>query len=190
MSEQLRDEQDASPEARLARLTEGQRECLRLVAAHHNSKEIAAKLGISPHTVDQRIRIALHTLGVSRRQQAARLLADHEAAPGEDPYQRLICQSPYIPDPAEPVHSEAAIGKQIRHVDRAGSSGPALSNTEQDGADTRFSLPLPFATRQRPRNEMGIGMRLLWIALIALGATFSAGMYMAGLESLARLLSS
>lgn len=188
MSEQLRSE-DESVEARLDRLTDGQRECLRLVAAHHSSKEIAAKLDISPHTVDQRIRIALHTLGVARRQQAARMLADHEAAPGEDPYQRLIRQSPHIPVEVEPAHSDAAIDKQIRHVDRAGGSGPVSSNTEQDAASFRYSLPLPFATRHRPRNDMGIGMRLMWIVLIAIGATFAAGMFMAGLESLARLLS-
>jgi hypothetical protein len=35
---------------------------------------------------------------------------------------------------------------------------------------------------------MSVGLRLLWIVLIAMGATFSAGMYLAGLESLARLI--
>ena len=35
---------------------------------------------------------------------------------------------------------------------------------------------------------MSVGLRLLWIVLIAMGATFSAGMYLAGLESLARML--
>ena len=47
----------------MARLSPGQIECLLLVDQHHNSKEIAAKLGISPHTVDQRIRGALDKLG-------------------------------------------------------------------------------------------------------------------------------
>ena len=35
---------------------------------------------------------------------------------------------------------------------------------------------------------MSVGLRQLWIFLIATGAAFSAGMYLAGLESLARLL--
>jgi ABC-type Na+ efflux pump permease subunit len=47
---------------------------------------------------------------------------------------------------------------------------------------------MPFATRSNPRNEMSVGQRLLWIVLIATGAAFSAGMYLAGLESLSRLL--
>jgi hypothetical protein len=37
---------------------------------------------------------------------------------------------------------------------------------------------------------MSVGQRLFWIAAIAIGAAFSAGMYLAGLESLARLLRS
>jgi DNA-binding CsgD family transcriptional regulator len=67
---------DNSPdvERRVARLTEGQRLCLLLVAEHRSSKEIARHLGISPHTVDQRIRIALGLLGVRQRADAARLL--------------------------------------------------------------------------------------------------------------------
>ena len=60
----------------VARLTEGQIECLLLVDRHYSSKEIASKLGISPHTVDQRIRGALDKLGVERRGDAARMVAD------------------------------------------------------------------------------------------------------------------
>ena len=81
--------------ARVAKLSPGQLDCLRLVDQHLSSKEIAAELKISPHTVDQRIRQALGILGVERRTQAARLVAQYSG-----PYQRLIHQSPYIP--AEP----------------------------------------------------------------------------------------
>jgi DNA-binding CsgD family transcriptional regulator len=65
---------DRNIERRVARLTEGQRLCLLLVAEHRSSKEIARHLGISSHTVDQRIRTALKTLGVRQRAHAARLL--------------------------------------------------------------------------------------------------------------------
>ena len=60
---------------RVARLSAGQLDCLRLVDQHLSSKEIASELDISPHTVDQRIRQALQILGVERRTQAARLVA-------------------------------------------------------------------------------------------------------------------
>ena len=181
----MTDSQDSEAElsARLARLSPGQLDCLRLVDQHLSSKEIALELNISPHTVDQRIRGALQISQVERRTQAARLVA--QAA---GPYQRLIHQSSHIePGPAD-RHPESAISQQIRHADRAGKSGDSGLITEQRPVSIRASLPLPFATRSHPRNEMSVGLRLLWIVLIATGAAFSAGMYLAGLESLARLL--
>jgi DNA-binding CsgD family transcriptional regulator len=62
-------------------LSPGQIECLLLVDQHHSSKEIAVQLGISPHTVDQRIRGALDKLGVERRGEAARLVAAASLSP-------------------------------------------------------------------------------------------------------------
>jgi DNA-binding CsgD family transcriptional regulator len=170
---------------RVRRLTSGQLDCLLLVDQHLSSKEIAAELHISPHTVDQRIRQALATLGVERRTQAARIVARHKG-----PYQRLIHQSPYIEGETSPGQPDATVSHQIRHADRAGEAGNAGFLTEQRPASSRPSLQLPFATRSNPRNEMTVGQRLFWIVAIAIGAAFSAGMYLAGLESLARLLKS
>ena len=177
----LRSTEDAI-RARIARLTDGQLDCLRLVDQHLSSKEIAAELRISPHTVDQRIRQALHTLGVERRTQAARLVAQFSG-----PYQRLIHQTPHIEASNEPGHPDAAASIQIRHADRAGKVGGAGFLTEQRPASFWPSLQPPVATRSNPRNEMSVGQRLFWIAAIAIGAAFSAGIYLAGLESFARL---
>jgi DNA-binding CsgD family transcriptional regulator len=170
---------------RVARLSAGQLDCLRLVDQHLNSKEIAAELGISPHTVDQRVRQAIRILGVERRAQAARIVAQYGG-----PYQRLIHQSPHIPADEQSGQPDAAVSHQIRHADRAGEVGGPGFITEQRPASFRPSLVLPFATRSHPHNEMSVGQRLFWIAAIAIGAAFSAGMYLAGLESLARLLKS
>jgi DNA-binding CsgD family transcriptional regulator len=173
---------------KVARLTAGQLECLDLVDQHLSSKEIAARLAISNHTVDQRIRQALHILGVERRSEAARIAAASGAF--QRPYQRLIHQPPHIDGAHSPSHESGAVSHQIRHADRAGGISPVGINTEQMPAVRWSSLPLPFATRSKPRNEMSVGLRLLWIVIIAMGATFSAGMYLAGLESLSRMLSS
>jgi DNA-binding CsgD family transcriptional regulator len=170
---------------RVARLSPGQLDCLLLVDQHLSSKEIAAELGISNHTVDQRVRQALAILGVERRTQAARIVAQVKG-----PYQRLIHQSPYIPADLQSGHPEAAVSHQIRHADRAGEGGTAGFLTEQRPASFRPSLQPPFATWSNPRNEMSVGQRLFWIVTIAIGAAFSAGMYLAGLESLARLITS
>lgn len=177
---------DRSPEMeqRIARLSSGQLDCLLLVDQHLSSKEIANELGISSHTVDQRVRQALQILGVARRTQAARIVARHRG-----PYQRLIHQSPHIEGTPGSVHQDEAIRLQIRHADRAGGALDAGFITEQRPT-SRPSLQLPFATRNHPSNEMSVGQRLFWIAAIAIGAAFSAGMYLAGLESLSRLLAS
>jgi DNA-binding CsgD family transcriptional regulator len=175
-------ERDSS--SRIEKLSKGQLDCLLLVDRHLSSKEISAELGISRHTVDQRIRQALQILGVSRRSEAARLVASKHG-----PYQRLIHQSPHIEGREASSHPDEAVGFQIRHADRAGKAGVLELETEQRAGASGSSLPLPFATRRQPRNEMSVGFRLLWIVLIAIGAAFSAGMYLAGLESLARMLS-
>jgi DNA-binding CsgD family transcriptional regulator len=171
-------------EQRIGRLSSGQLDCLRLVDQHLSSKEIACKLKISPHTVDQRIRQSLQILRVERRAQAARMVARHAAGP----YQRLIHQPPYIEANTQSSEPDEAISIQIRHADRAGRAGTAGFLTEQRPADFRPFLQPPFATRSNPRNEMSVGQRLFWIAAIAIGAAMSAGMFLAGLESLGRLL--
>jgi DNA-binding CsgD family transcriptional regulator len=174
--------------AAVARLSQGQIECLLLVDRHHSSKEIAVRLGISPHTVDQRIRGALEKLGVERRGEAARLVAA-AISPEDETYQRLIHQSPHIDHPTLPGHQDSTVRTQIRHADRAGEASPPGNLTEQSPAGSGSPLQLPFATRSHPSNEMSVGLRLVWIVLIAMGATFSAGMYLAGLESLSRMIS-
>jgi DNA-binding CsgD family transcriptional regulator len=170
---------------RIARLSPGQLDCLRLVDQHLSSKEIASRLKISPHTVDQRIRQSLQILGVERRAQAALLVARHTSGT----YQRLIHQSPYIETARQSADPNEAVSIQIRHADRAGGAGTAGFISEQRPEDFRSFLQLPFATRSNPRNEMSVGQRLFWIAAIAIGAAMSAGMFLAGLESLGRLLS-
>jgi DNA-binding CsgD family transcriptional regulator len=61
-------------------LSAQQRECLRLVAEHRSSKDIAKVLGTSPHTVDNHIKAAIQRLGVSNRREASRIYAENEHA--------------------------------------------------------------------------------------------------------------
>lgn len=179
-----------SMHGRVARLSEGQRQCLLLVDQHLSSKEIAVRLHISPHTVDQRVRQALHILGVERRGVAARMVAAAMQSSEDPAYQRLIHQPPYIDAAPGDGHQQGAVGHQIRQTDRAGEFGATATDTEPGAASRWASLPLPISTRSQPSNELSVGVRLLWIVLIALGAAFSAGMYLAGLESLSRMMSS
>jgi DNA-binding CsgD family transcriptional regulator len=136
-------------------LTQGQIDCLVLVAQNLTSKEIAPLLGISPHTVDQRIRRAMQSLNVARRVDAARIVSSR-STPGIFIW---------------PDHQDERL---IHSVTLQSERNPPL--------------PLPFATKHRPTNTLTVAQRLLWIILIAMGAALSTGMYLAGLESLARML--
>jgi DNA-binding CsgD family transcriptional regulator len=62
--------------APVERLTARERECLRLVHAHMNSKQIARHLGIQPATVDRHCENAARKLKVGSRVDAALLLAE------------------------------------------------------------------------------------------------------------------
>lgn len=67
----------------LDRLTERERECLRLVDRHMSSKEIARELGLSKHTVDWHLDKARRRLGAVDRYDAARRAFDRPAQPGD-----------------------------------------------------------------------------------------------------------
>jgi DNA-binding CsgD family transcriptional regulator len=68
-------------------LTDGQKDCLRLVDDHHTSKEIARILGISPFTVDQRLDGARRKLKAASRKEAAKIFTEIEQA---TIYDRLV----------------------------------------------------------------------------------------------------
>jgi DNA-binding CsgD family transcriptional regulator len=183
---------------RFARLSSGQLEVLRLVNRHLSSKEIAAELGISSHTVDQRVRGAIRALGVTRRSEAARLIGLFETAAGQDltpplrtepVYQRLIHQTPHIDAELDGVQSEGAVSSQIRHADRTGGTGTDRLETEQSALRVRSSL-LPWSTPHQAHNVWGVGQRMAVIAVVAIMSSFSVGMLLAGLESLSRLIQS
>jgi DNA-binding CsgD family transcriptional regulator len=62
----------------LARLTANEKECLRRRLLPQTAKEMASDLGISPHAVEKRLKMARAKLGVSSSLAAARLLAASE----------------------------------------------------------------------------------------------------------------
>lgn len=81
--------------ASLDRLTDRQKDCLRLVAQGFTSKEIGRRLGISHATVDNHMRAALEVLQVESRAEAARILAAAETG------QPLTSQPPRLAEPTE-----------------------------------------------------------------------------------------
>lgn len=68
--------------ARYQALTEKEKQTLRLIVRGHDAKSMARHLGLSVHTVNERLRDARRKLEVSSSREAARLLLDAE---GDDP---------------------------------------------------------------------------------------------------------
>lgn len=100
--------QQSEGEIVLSGLTAKQREVLDLLIEHKTSKEIARRLGISPHTVDQRIQFAKEKLGAASRNEAAAL------------YRRLSELSGQL------THEESYIASRSAVADNRGGTLAAL----------------------------------------------------------------
>ena len=169
---------------RLQKLTEGQRVCLRMVFMHMSSKDIARELSISPHTVDQRLKAAMQTLGVDSRVEAARLLARAE---GGEAYQPLVYQSPDIADEPVQVPIQGLVDREAQgRTDHAMREDQAAFNVAF--SPPRPALPLPLPLTRGERNDLTVGQRLVWIVLIAIATALAFGAILAGLDALSRLV--
>jgi DNA-binding CsgD family transcriptional regulator len=169
---------------RVARLTQGQRECLRMVFRHMETKEIARELGISPDGVTQRIKNAMRTLGVSRRKDAAVILAEAEGLTAYPPLVHPPRDIAAAPDPVmliastEGVHESGLAGRAMREDQAAFMPYPP--------AQLRgLQVPLPILGG-RP-SDLSWTRRLGWIIAIMLVIALVFGMFLAGLESLSRM---
>lgn len=79
-------------QAKVALLTEKQRDCMRLVVMRKSSKQIARELGIAKPTVDQRVANARQILGARNRDEAAIIFAR-----GAQEYDRVIYDPARVP---------------------------------------------------------------------------------------------
>lgn len=165
--------------SRVARLTPGQRDCLILVARLRSSKQIAAELGISRHTVDQRIARACQTLGTTSRQDAARLFVQASELSGET---CSVSESigPYGVAAAAPAFPQL-------HAGRAEAEQAYLITTPPAPASTEPGAEWPFPTAARQANTMSFWRRLAWAMAIAAGGILIVGMLLASLAALKAL---
>jgi len=65
---------DDSTWAAILRLTEAERQCLKRCLQHQTAKQMALDLGISPHAVEKRLKMARAKLGLSSSLEAAKLV--------------------------------------------------------------------------------------------------------------------
>lgn len=165
---------------RLARLTDGQRECLRGVFMHKSSKEIARELGISKDTVDQRLDRARKLLGAATRVEAAQMLAEADRS-----YHRVVY------DPVSIAGAPPAAAA-IASVDggRQQATTADLKVGESQASYIAFphrisGLRLPLPVGDGP-NTLSAGQRLIGIGLAAVGIIVAVGTLVTIAEGISR----
>jgi len=105
---EMSDEQVPPPGGNpLEALTLKQREVLEFIMEHKTSKEISRLLGISPHTVDQRVTQARAKLGMNRRGEVAseyrrlKTIYEEDGASCKTPGLNLVDFAPVATCPAD-----------------------------------------------------------------------------------------
>ncbi len=200
----------------LALLTDGQRDCLRLVYNHMTSKDIARILNVSPHTVDMRLRTAMRTLNVTNRIEAARLLVQEESGgiTTPDAYQPLIYQASELADPpaaatmTSPGSNDGSDGESLFNrsdnpvVDPPVNGPPRLADasvlsetmswtkaTDVGSFDPGVDIrPMVWSRPWGARNDLAIGARLAWIITIAVGSALAFGAVLSAMAALKSLV--
>lgn len=123
-------------------LSDKERQTLRLIVQGHDAKSIAGALGLSVHTINERLREARRKMAVSSSREAARMLARREHAMGVPP-------------------SPDSFGDSTIGADGGGLGGVCLTVPDH-GAGRAFGRPAIIAT--------GLFMTLALALLALLGA--------------------
>ncbi len=102
---------------RISKLSDIQKQCLRLSATGLVSKEIAMIVGKSHHTIDQYLSRASGVLGAASRREAARIFSEID---DQTEYKRLVYKSPELAEPTVSGSSEEQTEQTSLPRDRLG----------------------------------------------------------------------
>lgn len=163
-------------------LTAGQRECLRMVYRLQTSKQIARSLGISRHTVDQRISLACRKLGATSRSEAALLLAEYESLKGVSQDSR---PKSFSPAPAMPQ-----LGGRFSETEPFVQTPSAFSgaNGREHRALPQNGVDWPFPRRDKAENRFSPAQRLGWAFAICGASIVTFALLVTAIDTLGRLI--
>src|SRR3954465_125981 len=98
LSDMSIDEIDENTRAAILRLTKAERECLKRCLSHQTAKQMALDLGISPHAVEKRLKMARAKLGLSSSLEAAKLVESLEGSGRLGPHASDLPSGHAMPD--------------------------------------------------------------------------------------------
>ena len=162
--------------ARTARLSERQKEILRLVDQHLQSKEIARRLGIGRRTIDKHIAAAMIHLGVANRRDAARALAQLE---GErfPPEPRPLSARPQSQSTVASDTGERWTGA----IEFAEAQAPFRH------PDLGSSTPRRFPLLRGDAHDLTTKKRIGWMMALPFLIAFALGFFLIGFSALSEL---
>lgn len=184
---------DAISDVPVERLTPDQIACLKGVLAHRTSKQIARDLGISPHTVDARIRAAIKQLGVETRREAALTLENFDS---RSPHKSFVYQSLTLQDsartcdlPVTPMQPSSAVIYPVSDETEHEQNGFIVNDGPASAwPDAGFEKGVKTLWKPQ-RNLMGPSQRVLAIVAISLGSAALVALIILALHALASLTS-
>lgn len=141
----------------IQRLTERQKDCLRLVAQGYTSKEIGRVLDLSPSTVDNHILTAVQSMNANSRGEAARSLT------GIETRQKLPRESLAL---AESMQSGLSLSS---------AEAPVLTISGQK----IWSLP-PLGGQTNELDSAERSLRIVQVAAVGFGTVMSLALLIAG----------
>ena len=144
-------------DATIIRLTERQKECLRLVAQGYTSKEIGRALDLAPSTVDNHILTAVQSMSANSRSEAARNLASLETR------QKLPRESQALAESPQPGLSLVAAETPVLTI-----SGQKI-----------WSLP-PLGGQKNELDGAERSFRIVQVAAVGFGTVMSLTLLIAG----------
>ena len=156
-------------------LTDKQIAVLDLLVQHRTSKEIARELGISPHTVEQRLNGAKHKLGVTRRGDLANAWLRAKA----------LCEKP-VYEEIRITPNALPLSEQAQPGERTDLIVPAPAQASLPAAETA-SQPVNLVPAVLTGRN-GALMRITAVFAIAAGMTMVCIGGLAVLEQLSRLV--
>lgn len=174
-------------------LSEKEKQTLRLIVRGHDAKSMARHLGLSVHTVNERLRDARRKLEVSSSREAARLVFDAEGAGPQNLADKRIGEAA----PASDVGQDAASGTGQRRMQRpagiiagavimsiivgivalsllSGGTAPSATTNARSSGDTAASLAASESAPVRSaRDWLVLGDQGRWKdGWLATGASF------------------